>query len=726
MMNILTFRMLSARHLALHRSSSIVNRKWLIPFLSLSLLPLISCGRYRVRDELAQNQFFAEILKREDHRWIGEDSFFESNLANPYPEVRQWSAIALGRIASPQALPALYKALHTGDAAVRAASAFAIGEIEDREWLEAQYLDPDPAAEAELTHLLDDPSLTVRMRAVEALGKTGSRAAGFEIARRVERFHYSGMPFERAYLESAITALVRLKYPAAFPVLDRLADMSDPEVKWRALDALVRFHSKAAGSLFIQNLESRDSEVRSCAARGVGTLEDPRLAVLLLPLLPPRVGQTRDPIPASVRFAALQALGELKNPAAISSIIAAIAAEPVDDAHPGQQHFAIHAAAALGRIGAIEGESGIIPLIRCSGPVANIAVIALARILRGNPERFFSLVDRNRFTDAASAPVWIRAMAELGGSKAIAELHRMLVQTAEKTDTSGTEALPAILAALAKINDPGLQDLLSPFFDSQDTALLRAVVAAYQPKAGAKEPYAPIVRAFKACASTGDGGSKIEILTRLKPWIREPAVQQALRSGLEDPSRSVRFACAGLLRRAGASNIAGDPGFSNGTLGEAFCYVLAASRKNSTIARLETNRGTMEIELFREDAPVTVANFVLTANRGIYNGLEFSRTVPSRLIEGRITRTEPGSTIKSEINMRPFERGSVGMAIAGGDSETGRFFIALAPQPYLDGVYTCFGRVISGMQVADRIVPGDRVRRIQIKETISLLDYHWY
>ena len=82
--------------------------------------------------------------------------------------------------------------------------------------------------------------------------------------------------------------------------------------------------------------------------------------------------------------------------------------------------------------------------------------------------------------------------------------------------------------------------------------------------------------------------------------------------------------------------------------------------------------------------------------------------------------------ITDEINMRPFEQGNIGVTLSAGYSKMDRFFITLAPQPYLDGNNTCFGRIISGMQVADKIVPGDRIRRIAIKETISLLDYHRY
>ena len=64
------------------------------------------------------------------------------------------------------------------------------------------------------------------------------------------------------------------------------------------------------------------------------------------------------------------------------------------------------------------------------------------------------------------------------------------------------------------------------------------------------------------------------------------------------------------------------------------------------------------------------------------------------------------------------------MALSGSDSYTGSFFISLAPQPYLDGIQTCFGRVVSGMQAAERLAPGDRIERVSIKETIGVFDYH--
>ena len=89
-------------------------------------------------------------------------------------------------------------------------------------------------------------------------------------------------------------------------------------------------------------------------------------------------------------------------------------------------------------------------------------------------------------------------------------------------------------------------------------------------------------------------------------------------------------------------------------------------------------------------------------------------------IEEPSIQAPPGRNIGSEINMHPFERGSLGMVLKAQDSQANNFFIALNPQPGLDGRETCFGRVISGIQAADKIVPGDYIKKVHIKESIGL------
>ena len=199
---------------------------------------------------------------------------------------------------------------------------------------------------------------------------------------------------------------------------------------------------------------------------------------------------------------------------------------------------------------------------------------------------------------------------------------------------------------------------------------------------------------------------------------------------MKDRERNLRIAAAGLLRRAGITGIPEDPGPSSSIASETTYSLLTANRKNRSVAVLETTRVIIEIELFNEDAPLTVANFVSLSRRGFFNGLSFMRVVPFFVIQGGDPRNDqeggPGYTIRCEINRRPYERGSIGMALAGKDTGGSQFFITLGPQPHLDGSYTCFGRVISGMQAVERMVPGDRVKLVRVQDDVALLDYSRY
>jgi peptidyl-prolyl cis-trans isomerase B (cyclophilin B) len=222
-------------------------------------------------------------------------------------------------------------------------------------------------------------------------------------------------------------------------------------------------------------------------------------------------------------------------------------------------------------------------------------------------------------------------------------------------------------------------------------------------------------------------GLAITALARLKDPAAAPLLEKFAAAADPEICRRASSALAQLQSQDSKPQAMMPPQDSDAPIGfmnDATAYSLAAFRKNATIARMETTRGTMEILLFREDAPVTVSRFALLANRRIYNGTELARDAQSQMVEATISRdlTEI-RTIHSEINMRPLERGSIGFAAGRGGSDAGRFFIALKPLPDLDGLNTCFGRVISGIQIADKLVPGDRIQRITIIETVNFHDY---
>jgi cyclophilin family peptidyl-prolyl cis-trans isomerase len=125
-------------------------------------------------------------------------------------------------------------------------------------------------------------------------------------------------------------------------------------------------------------------------------------------------------------------------------------------------------------------------------------------------------------------------------------------------------------------------------------------------------------------------------------------------------------------------------------------------------AKMHTTQGTIEIELFDEDAPKTVSNFRKLAGDGFYDGVIFHRVIPDFMIQGgdpQGTGTGgPGYTFEDEINPRKVVRGALAMANAGPNTNGSQFFIVTADEaPWLDGKHTVFGEVVAGMDAVDAI-----------------------
>src|SRR5579862_1329783 len=133
-----------------------------------------------------------------------------------------------------------------------------------------------------------------------------------------------------------------------------------------------------------------------------------------------------------------------------------------------------------------------------------------------------------------------------------------------------------------------------------------------------------------------------------------------------------------------------------------------------TTATMQTSKGPIELELFPDDAPKTVANFVELAATGFYDGVAFHRVIEDFMVQGGDptgTGTGgPGYQFEDEFNRHAVERGALAMANAGPNTNGSQFFIVTAEAcPWLDGKHTVFGRVTDGMDVVDEIsrVPKD-------------------
>lgn len=158
--------------------------------------------------------------------------------------------------------------------------------------------------------------------------------------------------------------------------------------------------------------------------------------------------------------------------------------------------------------------------------------------------------------------------------------------------------------------------------------------------------------------------------------------------------------------------------------------------KNPIITMTMENGGVIKAELYPEIAPNTVKNFVDLINRGFYDGLIFHRVIPGFMIQGGCPDGNgmggPGYSIKGEFTSNGFKndlkhsKGVLSMARAmHPDSAGSQFFIMVADAPHLDGQYASFGKVIEGIEVADKIVAqktdmGDRPYEDQVIKSVTV------
>ena len=151
-------------------------------------------------------------------------------------------------------------------------------------------------------------------------------------------------------------------------------------------------------------------------------------------------------------------------------------------------------------------------------------------------------------------------------------------------------------------------------------------------------------------------------------------------------------------------------------------------------AVIETKFGEIELELLSDKAPGHVKNFVDLAQKGFYDGTTFHRVIPGFMIQGGDPNTKdaaasrsrhgtggPGYTIKAEFNDTPHQRGVLSMARSSDPNSAGsQFFICVADASFLDRQYSAFGRVVRGMEVADKIVGSPRDRADNPNERVEM------
>lgn len=665
------------------------------------------------------------FLRLADERNLNDEELtkllFHSNAA-----VRARAALALGRIGDKRATTALLTALEKdAEESVRLMSAFALGEMEDNH------------AVATLIRLLASAreSLAVRARMVEALGKIASlptsntntaqpspATVNATIIRQLPEAKTKLSPEQKLMTSLTITALLRLRQAASVETLVQLLSATDADVRAQAANALYRLRlplTEALPALLVA-LADKDPVVRANAARALGQSKDTG-DINLVRRLYQSFSDPHDQVRANAARGML-ALAASDNQLARETLLAWSRTQSKAPGHKsGVSALELEIAAGLGTL---KDKRFVDYLLR------------LRAAAKGNPqpeiETALARLDEQAFlTGLPANHTWqfaqwrqVAAIAQGLGEISAAPGHQRLVELLKLTETAKLDerAVPALLRALARHRPDDLSALLREKLKHKDL-FIRGAAAALLSGSLNDENLAALVSAFAQAKPDAMNDAKLALLTALARYNDERAVS-ALRSALADDDHLVRRRASELLQQKGEGNAA-PIGIVSTQHDDAFYQRVLRRSGTKPVAiiqtrRGQTKRGRITLQLFADDAPLTVENFIALARRGYFNGLTFHRVVPNFVIQGGDPRGDgeggPGYQIRCEINLRPYQRGTVGMALSGKDTGGSQWFITHSPQPHLDGGYTVFGQVTTGMHVVDQIARDDVIERITIRE----------
>jgi HEAT repeat protein len=640
----------------------------------------------------------ARILELEDRRSPGGGEL-ERLLADPDRGLRRRAALAAGRIGSVALVPALIERMNDTEPEVRQMAAFALGLV------------GDTRATERLTFALQDPEEMVRARAAEALGRAGGAGAGAALA----RFLVGTLPQPHGLItvrgddpgsvndawlvmRLGLFALARLKDGSAAATV--LLDGGRPRFDWWvATWTAMRLEHPALRPVLDAGARSPDARARALAARGLGALKDPTALDLLAEL-----SADKD---QHVVVYALRALALLGDARGVPS-----AAAQLRSRDPHVLAEALKALAVLPADRTLRAQ--VVGLVGHETPAVRAAALAaLARLDRED----FALVLSGLDPD----PVWFvraglaAALGDSGDDVSVGLLSAMLKE-------SDPRVVAAALGALAKARGPQSIDTLRRHLDHPDYGV-RAAAAEGLAALKARGEARPLLAAWEKGLPDPDLEARLGVVNALAEQKDEPGAAALKQIAVRDPSRAVRLQAAAALRALGKEPPdAGEEAVERPPLDYRLAMAPYDPQPGVPLYTprliLHLRAGQIEIHLNVVEAPLASAVYLELARRGFFNGLTFHRVVPGFVIQGGDPRGDgtggPGFTLRDEVGQRPYARGTVGIALAGKDTGGSQLFIALSPQPHLDGTYPVLGWVAQGMDVVDRVQPGDVIERATV------------
>ena len=624
----------------------------------------------------------ARLLRIEDTR-RDEPSLVDSLLASDAPRRRARAALAAGRVGARAHLASLRRLTNDPDSSVAATSFFALSLLRDT------------SAVSSARGALHGPP-TVAVEAARLLGEVGDSGRASIVAA------LGDSTLDPIVRGAVLLAAARLRPVPAAAAIPWVAS-ADSAVAWRAAYVIARGRNPAGVRALLAASGSREASVREQVARGLGrSVAGDSLGDAARRMLAPLARDAS----ARVRVNAVRSLSTYGRTAR------AELAAALRDADAGVR---LTAAQSLGAV--LDSTAAA-----WSDAFDADTTLVIRRAIAEGAAGKGLVVDATHAWRTSSD--WRRrgAAVELdahgSAPEALGRLRRGMSDPDGRVRATAASAIAALMDS-ATARD-GARETLRQALADRDVGVRVAALAGLA-NGATPDDLARALDSYAIARRDADADA------RLAFW--QLADSAYVRAGRVLPDS--------VTKRLDAVSRPGDPleriaaarlprfapwGDSTGTARPLAWYearVREYLRTPASVARIETARGTMELTLVGEDAPLTVYNFMSLARRGYFDGQRFHRVVPNFVIQGGDPRGDgnggPGHAIRDEINRHRYIRGTLGMALSGPNTGGSQFFVTHSPQPHLDGGYTVFGQLRSGGDVLDRIVQGDRIVRITVR-----------
>jgi len=675
-----------------------------------------------------------EILQLQDQRSLG-DGRLVFYLRDGNERLRYRAAIALANIQDPVTIEALTISMKDPSNKVRAAAAFALGQIGSKQ-----------ADEALLSIVAKEKDAMVLSRILEAIGKSSS-SRSLDSVLRLDAMKPRLFPVKDMALCIARFAIRQIKTERSIWKCFDLIQHTSPDVRSAALFALWR--SAPHGLIDLEISKQKDKLIR--LAKDANPMIRMHLATLLsrskskdaveiLDALEQTEQKTNDwhvwvqIVRARTSLASAdgnvflkypQYLG-MKNDHVKISALQALALMPStlmsqsDEVDSIRRMMIRYTDVQSGENDAVRGE----------------AFVTLGKHFPDELKQFHSWLADTQVTQQLQAKllegiaqqitrehlnVLLAHLNHKSIRVAMAAwdfLKPMLISTAKKRlDLDSTTEFNLLRSVFENANialakrDIGLTTVIANLFadtvigkDYKDHGLNDKIIDAF-------------MMAFDSLKNPRDAEAKESILQALETMDTLRTVP-FLENVLSDPDHAVAAEAAASLHRLTGKNYS--TRLAQYTIPKRTDedWNLLESILPEQRVRIITNKGEIIIELMKEHAAFTVLNFVKLIKNNFYDGLCFHRVVSNFVVQGGDPRGDgwggPGYTMRTEVSLVNYDRGSCGMASAGKDTEGCQFFITHICTPHLDGRYTIFARVVKGMEVVDRLQIGDTIQSVRI------------